>query len=45
MVGGLFTAMALSLVVVPIIFSIWKGWEIWWAARKEDVPIGETQEN
>ena len=44
MVGGLITATVLSLVVVPTIFSIWKGWGIWWAARKKDtVSSGETQ--
>ena len=41
MVGGLVTATVLSLAVVPAIFSLWKGWEIWWAGRGADVDSSE----
>ena len=27
-VGGLLTAMVLSLVIIPVIYTIWKGWRI-----------------
>ena len=31
MIGGVVTSFLLELIVYPVVFEVWKGWELRWA--------------
>jgi Cu(I)/Ag(I) efflux system membrane protein CusA/SilA len=43
MIGGVVTSFLLELIVYPVIFEVWKGWELKKASAQHGSPSTEIQ--